>query len=163
MRHYMKERELVMGRVGRTRENPDVPENPWMMRGLKRTVPSSVSSTIHKYRRNNFNPSQGLYTVSCPSNQQQIRKFSLTTEESRQGARVQSDKARETRTTGSKGDSAAEGRPCRSVRTTTVSPCPYYVRNKFKCLKEYQRSRRVLRSTIYRRKASGDGTSAWKP
>ncbi|GFV46222.1 uncharacterized protein TNCV_5037101 [Trichonephila clavipes] len=81
----MKERDLVMGRVGRTRENPDVLENP---RGMRK--------------------------------------------ESTRGARVQSDKARETRTTGSKGHSAAEGRPVRSGKTTTVRSCPYYLRGRLK-------------------------------
>ncbi|GFW80612.1 retrovirus-related Pol polyprotein from transposon 297 [Trichonephila clavipes] len=61
-----------------------------------------------------------------------MRKFSPTKEESRRGARVQSDKARETRATGSKGHSAAEGRPVRSGKTTTVRPCPYCLRSLFK-------------------------------
>ncbi|PRD21583.1 UNVERIFIED_CONTAM: hypothetical protein NCL1_51333 [Trichonephila clavipes] len=73
---------------------------------------------------------EGPETIAGPSNQQQMRKFSPTKEESRRGTRVQSDKARETRTTGSKGHSAAEGRPVRSGKTT-VRPCPYYLRNRF--------------------------------
>ncbi|GFW74556.1 uncharacterized protein TNCV_2414551 [Trichonephila clavipes] len=56
---------------------------------------------------------------------------SPTKEESRQGARVQTDKTRETRTTGSKGHSAAEGRPV-CYGKTTVRYCPYYLRNRFK-------------------------------
>ncbi|GFX67880.1 uncharacterized protein TNCV_1973821 [Trichonephila clavipes] len=60
-----------------------------------------------------------------------MRQFIPTKEESRRGARVHSDKARETRTTGSKGHSVAEGRPDRSGKTT-VRPCPYYLRSRFK-------------------------------
>ncbi|GFU22231.1 uncharacterized protein TNCV_2251451 [Trichonephila clavipes] len=56
-----------------------------------------------------------------------MRQLSPTKEESWREARVHSDKARETRTTGSKGHSAAEGRPVRSGKTTTVRPCPYYL------------------------------------
>ncbi|GFW32916.1 uncharacterized protein TNCV_1774811 [Trichonephila clavipes] len=89
-------------------------------RGLKRTVSSSVASRIHKYRRKNFNPSQGPETISGPSHQQQMRQLRPPTEERKRRARVQSDKAQETRTTGSKGHSAAEGRQVRSGKTTTV-------------------------------------------
>ncbi|GFW37576.1 uncharacterized protein TNCV_861811 [Trichonephila clavipes] len=56
---------------------------------------------------------------------------------------MQSDGARETRTTGTKGHSAAEGRPVRSRKTTIEKPCPYYLRNRFKepeGLPEEQRS-----------------------
>ncbi|GFX84802.1 transposable element Tc3 transposase [Trichonephila clavipes] len=73
MRHYMRERDLVIGRIGRTRENPDVLENPRLMRGPE--------------------------TLSGPSNLQQMKKLCPPKEESRRGARVQSDRARETRTT----------------------------------------------------------------
>ncbi|GFS67760.1 uncharacterized protein TNCV_4364221 [Trichonephila clavipes] len=46
--------------------------------------------------------------------------------------RSKKDKARETRTTRSKGHSAAEGRPVRSRQTTAVRPCPYYLRSHLK-------------------------------
>ncbi|GFU28941.1 uncharacterized protein TNCV_470701 [Trichonephila clavipes] len=100
-------------------------------KGIKRTVPSSVASRNHKYRRNN-NPSQGPESIAGPSHQQMIRQFNPPTEESRRGARVQYDKARETRTTRSKGHSATEGRPVGSRQTTTVRPCPYYLRSRIK-------------------------------
>ncbi|GFT53259.1 uncharacterized protein TNCV_4233541 [Trichonephila clavipes] len=67
-----------------------------------------------------------------PSHQLYIRQCNPHTEESRQGARVQYDSARETRTTPSKGHSAAEGRPVRSRQTTSVRPCPYYLRSRLK-------------------------------
>ncbi|GFW81584.1 retrovirus-related Pol polyprotein from transposon 17.6 [Trichonephila clavipes] len=54
------------------------------------------------------------------------------TEESRQGTRVQYDRARETRTTPSKGNSAAERRPVLSRQATAVRPCPYYLRSRLK-------------------------------
>ncbi|GFU23481.1 uncharacterized protein TNCV_114001 [Trichonephila clavipes] len=61
-----------------------------------------------------------------------MMRFSPPKEESCRGARVQSDRARETRTIGSKGHRAAEGRPVRSGKTATVRPCPYYLRSRFK-------------------------------
>ncbi|GFX47388.1 uncharacterized protein TNCV_4691931 [Trichonephila clavipes] len=58
---------------------------PTLPQGLKRGVPSSISSRTRKYIRNSFNehPSQGLKTLSGPSNQQQMRKFSPPKEERR--------------------------------------------------------------------------------
>ncbi|GFU53156.1 uncharacterized protein TNCV_3023771 [Trichonephila clavipes] len=113
--------------------------------GLKRGVPSSISSRTHKYIRKSTNkpPTQGPEILSGTSNQGKIRKFSPLKEESRRGARVQSDRARETRTTGSKEHSAAEGRRVQSRKTTTVRPCPYYLKSPFKepeGLPEEQRS-----------------------
>ncbi|GFS71494.1 uncharacterized protein TNCV_5051861 [Trichonephila clavipes] len=105
---------------------------PVLPQGLQRTVPSFVASRIHKYRRKNFNPSQGPESISGPSHQQQMRQLSPPTEDSRRGERVQSEKAQETRTTSSKGHSAAEERPVRSGKTTTVRPCPYYFRSRLK-------------------------------
>ncbi|GFX47378.1 uncharacterized protein TNCV_4691831 [Trichonephila clavipes] len=99
--------------------------------GIRRTVPSSITSKNHKYRRPN-NPSQGLEPIPGPSHQLDIRQCNPPTEESGQGARVQYDRARETRTTPSNGHSAAEGRPVRSSQTTAVTPCPYYLRSHLK-------------------------------
>ncbi|GFW16424.1 uncharacterized protein TNCV_442991 [Trichonephila clavipes] len=122
MRHYMKERGLVMGRIGHTQESPEVlgdlggrekrsfqgskhgdqkRPTPVLPQGIKRTVPSSVASRNNKYRRNN-NPSQGPESIAGLSHQQMIRQFNLPTEESRREARVQYDKTRETRTTGAR-------------------------------------------------------------
>ncbi|GFW18345.1 retrovirus-related Pol polyprotein from transposon 17.6 [Trichonephila clavipes] len=104
---------------------------PVVPQGIKITVPSSLAFRSHKYRRNN-SPSQGPESIAGSSLQQMIRQLNPPTEESRRGARVQYDKARETRTTRSKGHSAAEGRPVRSRQTTTVRPCPYYLRSRLK-------------------------------
>ncbi|GFX68421.1 uncharacterized protein TNCV_3998531 [Trichonephila clavipes] len=61
-----------------------------------------------------------------------IRQLNPPTEECRRGGRVQYDKARETRSTHSKRHSAAEGRPVQSRQTTTVRPCPYYLKSRLK-------------------------------
>ncbi|GFT73297.1 uncharacterized protein TNCV_293331 [Trichonephila clavipes] len=107
-------------------------QTPVLPQGIKRTVLSSVASRTHKYRRHEFHPSQGTVSIASPSHQQDIRLCNPPTEEGRRGARVQYDKARENRTTRSKGHSAAEGRPVRSRQTTTVRPCPYYLRSHLK-------------------------------
>ncbi|GFY16109.1 uncharacterized protein TNCV_3531121 [Trichonephila clavipes] len=72
-----------------------------------------------------------------------MRRFGPPKEESSREARVESGKARETRTKDSGGHSAAEGRPVRSRKKTTVRPSPYYLRSRFKepeGLPEEQRS-----------------------
>ncbi|GFW46568.1 retrovirus-related Pol polyprotein from transposon 297 [Trichonephila clavipes] len=99
--------------------------------GIKRTVPSSISSRNHKYRRPN-NSSQGPQSISGPSQQLDTRQCKRPTEKSRQGARGQYDRARETRTIPSKGNSAAERRPVRSRQAIAVRPCPYYLWSRLK-------------------------------
>ncbi|GFW63614.1 uncharacterized protein TNCV_4329021 [Trichonephila clavipes] len=147
LRHYMKDRSLVMGRVDRTQENPKDVGKPRVRRGsehgdqkrptneptqgIKRTIPSSVSSRKHKYRRPN-NPSQGSQSIAGPSHQIDTRQCKPPTEGSRQGASIQYNRARETRTTPSGGNSAAERRPVRSRQATAVRPCPYYLRSREK-------------------------------
>ncbi|GFT98739.1 uncharacterized protein TNCV_3791891 [Trichonephila clavipes] len=147
LRHYMKDRGLVMGQVDRTQENPKDLGKPRVKRGsehedqkrptpeptqgIKRTIPSSVSSRKYKYRRPN-NPSQGSQSIAGPSHLRNARQGKPPTEGSRQGTSVQYDRARETRTTTSGGNRAAEKRPVRSKQATAVIPCPYYLRSRIK-------------------------------
>ncbi|GFW97551.1 uncharacterized protein TNCV_880481 [Trichonephila clavipes] len=93
---------------------------------------SKICRKNHKYRRHKCNPLLGIVSIASPSHQQDIRQCNPPTEESRRGARGQYDKALETRTARSKGHSAAEERPVRSRQTTTVRPCPYYLRSRLK-------------------------------
>ncbi|GFT98842.1 uncharacterized protein TNCV_3792561 [Trichonephila clavipes] len=143
----MKDKGLVMGRVDRTQENPkDLGKHrvirrsehgdqkrptPEPTQGIKRTISSSVSSRKYKYRRPN-NPSQGSQSIAGPSNQIDTRQDKPPIKGSRQGANVQYDRARETRTTPSGGNSEAERRPVRSRQATAVRPCPYYLRSRVK-------------------------------
>ncbi|GFS82294.1 uncharacterized protein TNCV_3340261 [Trichonephila clavipes] len=95
---------------------------PEPTQGIKRIVPSSISSRNYKYRRPN-NLSQRSQSIAGPSHQIDIRQCKPPTEGSRQGVSVQYDKARETRTTPSGGNSTAERRPVRSRQATAVRPC----------------------------------------
>ncbi|GFV51558.1 uncharacterized protein TNCV_3260981 [Trichonephila clavipes] len=88
LRHYMKDRGLVMGRVDRTQENPKDLGKPRVRRGSQ-----SIAG-----------PSYQIDTWQCKP----------PTVGSRQGASVQYDRARKTRTTPSGVNSAAERRPVRS-------------------------------------------------
>ncbi|GFV48476.1 uncharacterized protein TNCV_3416301 [Trichonephila clavipes] len=75
---------------------------------------------------------ESLIRLQSPSYQLDTRQCKPPTEGSRQGARVQYDRTRETRTTPSKVNSAAERRPVRSRQATAVGPCPYYLRSQLK-------------------------------
>ncbi|GFW98860.1 uncharacterized protein TNCV_4654871 [Trichonephila clavipes] len=104
---------------------------PEPTQGIKRTIPSSVSSRKYKYRRPN-NPFQGSQTIAGPSHQIDTRQGKSPTEGSKQGTSGQYDRTRETRTTTSGTNRAAERRPVRSKQATAVRPCPYYLRSRVK-------------------------------
>ncbi|GFX52351.1 uncharacterized protein TNCV_4323691 [Trichonephila clavipes] len=133
---------------------------PIPTQGIKRTVPSSVSSRKHKYRRPN-NLFQGPQSIAGPSHQLDARQCKPPTEGSRQGASVQYSRDRESRTAPSKGNSAAERRPVRSRQSDsseTLSLLPTQL------IKEARRNTRgAMGSTVYRRTTSREGDSAWKP
>ncbi|GFW58747.1 uncharacterized protein TNCV_379301 [Trichonephila clavipes] len=99
--------------------------------GIKRIIPFSVSSRKYKYRIPN-NPSDGSQSIAGPSHQIDTRQGKPPTEGSRQERSGQYDKARETRTTTSGTNRAAERRPVRSKQATAVRPCPYYLRSRVK-------------------------------
>ncbi|GFT72809.1 uncharacterized protein TNCV_406931 [Trichonephila clavipes] len=104
---------------------------PEPTQGIKRAIPSSVSSRNYKYRRPN-NPSQGSQSIAGPSHQIDTRQGKPPIEGSRQERSGQYDKAWETRTTTSGTNSAAERRPVRSRQATAVRPWPYYLRSRVK-------------------------------
>ncbi|GFS78919.1 uncharacterized protein TNCV_4341791 [Trichonephila clavipes] len=96
--------------------------------GIKRAIPSLVSSRNYKHRRHN-NPSQGSQSIAGPSHPRDSRQDKSPTEGSRHEGSGQYDKARETRTTKNETNRAAERRPVRSKQTTAVRRCPYYLRS----------------------------------
>ncbi|GFT85151.1 uncharacterized protein TNCV_496201 [Trichonephila clavipes] len=125
----MKDRGLVMGREDRTQENPKDLGKPRVRRGsehrdqkrptpepkqgIKRAIPSSVPSRNYKYRRPN-NPSQRSQSIADPSHLRNARQGKPPTEGSKHDMTGQYDKARETRTTMSGTNRAAERRTVRS-------------------------------------------------
>ncbi|GFY02047.1 uncharacterized protein TNCV_5099081 [Trichonephila clavipes] len=153
LRHYMKDRGRVIGQVDRNQENSkDLGKHrvrrvtvvnqirgsehwdqkrptPEPKQGIKRAIPSSVSSRNYKYRRPN-NPSQGSQSIAGPSHPRDSRQDKPPTEGSRHEGSGQYDKARETRATINGTNRAAERRPVRSKQVTAVRPCPYYLRSR---------------------------------
>ncbi|GFX57195.1 uncharacterized protein TNCV_2964741 [Trichonephila clavipes] len=106
-------------------------QTPEPTHGIKRTIPSSISSRKYKYRRPN-NPSQGSQSIAGPSHQIDTRQGKPPTEGSRQERSEQYDTAQETRTTTSGTNREAERKPVRPKQATAVRPCPYYLRSRVK-------------------------------
>ncbi|GFW31237.1 uncharacterized protein TNCV_2578181 [Trichonephila clavipes] len=96
---------------------------PEPKQGIKREIPSWVSSRKYKCRRPN-NPSQASQSIAGPSHPRDSRQGKPPTEGSRHEGSGQYDKARETRTTKNGTNRAAKRRPVRSKQATAVRPCP---------------------------------------
>ncbi|GFX09087.1 uncharacterized protein TNCV_4166661 [Trichonephila clavipes] len=105
---------------------------PEPKQGIKRAITSSVPSRNYKYRRPN-NPSQGSQSIAGPSHLRNAMQGKPPTKGSKHDMTGQYDKVRETRTTKSGTNRAAERRPVRSKQATAVRPCPYYLRS---CVKQ---------------------------
>ncbi|GFX78621.1 uncharacterized protein TNCV_30611 [Trichonephila clavipes] len=114
---------------------------PEPKQGIKRAIPSSVSSRNYKYRRPN-NPSQGSQSIAGPSHQQDSRQDKSPTVASRHEGSGQYNKARETKTTKNGTNRAAERRTVRSKQTTAVRPCPYYLRSRVRQIEGFPEERR---------------------
>ncbi|GFU86995.1 uncharacterized protein TNCV_486061 [Trichonephila clavipes] len=115
--------------------------NPEPKLGIKRAIPSSVSSRNYKYRRPN-NPSQGSESIAGPSHQQDSRQDKPPTEGSRHEGSGQYNEAQETKTTKNGTNRAAERRPVRSKPATAVRPCPYYLRSQVRQPEGFPEERR---------------------
>ncbi|GFW45531.1 uncharacterized protein TNCV_3244711 [Trichonephila clavipes] len=99
----MKDRGLVMGEVDHTQENPKDLGKPRVRR-----------------------------SIAGPSHQIDTRQGKPSKEGSRQGKSGQYDRTRETRTTTSGTNRAAERILVRSKQVTAGRPCPYYHRSRVK-------------------------------
>ncbi|GFX49619.1 uncharacterized protein TNCV_4902611 [Trichonephila clavipes] len=121
-----------------TDQNRPTPE---LKQGIKRAIPSSVSSRNHKYRRPN-NPSQGSQPNAGPSHQQDSRQDKSPTLASRHEGSGQYHNARETKTTKDGTNRAAERRSVRTKQTTAVRPCPYYLRSRVRQTEGFPEERR---------------------
>ncbi|GFW07552.1 uncharacterized protein TNCV_3916851 [Trichonephila clavipes] len=123
-------------------------------------ISSNGSIRSHPGKSRRSKKPSGDESKNSKSNKGTAGLEDLRLKQSRRGARVRSDKARETRTTGSKGHSVAEGRAVRSGKTTTVRPCPYYLRSRLKKPEGYQRSTGIdilTQNSLRRRSLSMEG------
>ncbi|GFW10820.1 uncharacterized protein TNCV_4919391 [Trichonephila clavipes] len=132
-RNDIKRSKICMKRSFQGYEHGDQKrQTPVLPQGLKRTISSSVACRIHKIGENTLILHRDYSQLQVHHINKKMKQLSPPKEESRRGARVQSDWALKTRTTRSKKYSAAEERPVRSGETTTVRPCPYYLRSRLK-------------------------------
>ncbi|GFY31822.1 uncharacterized protein TNCV_4201311 [Trichonephila clavipes] len=104
LRHYMKDRGRVIGQVDRNQENSKDLGKPRVRRGSQ--------------------------SIAGPSHLGNARQGKPPTEGSKHDTTGQYDKARETRTSTSGTNRAAERRPVQSKQATAVRPCPYYLRSR---------------------------------
>ncbi|GFS68891.1 uncharacterized protein TNCV_4569421 [Trichonephila clavipes] len=135
---------------------------PEPKQGIKRAIPSSVSSRNYKYRRTN-SPSQGSQSIAGPSHPRDSRQDKPPTEGSRHEGSGQYDKAWETRKTKNGTNRAAERRPVRSKQATAVRPCPDYLRSRVRQPERFPKQRGTSESKVSHKTTSGEGASVWKP
>ncbi|GFT20423.1 uncharacterized protein TNCV_4964281 [Trichonephila clavipes] len=148
LRHYMKDRGLVMGQVDRTQENSKDLGKPRVRRGSehrdqKRPTPELIQGIKRAILCPRFHleiiniedlitPPRDHSPLQVPHIKMDTRQGKPPTEGSRQEESGQYDKARETRTTTSGTNRAAEKRPVQSKQAIAVRPCHYYLRSRVK-------------------------------
>ncbi|GFS80040.1 uncharacterized protein TNCV_2988281 [Trichonephila clavipes] len=115
---------------------------------------------IYRYLENLDDGSINATVCEGSSHQLDTRQCKSPTEESRQGARVQYDRAGRQREHLAKDTVQLRGRPVRSRQTTAVRPCPYYLGSLLKepeGIPEEQRSTGInslLQNSLRRRSLS---------
>ncbi|GFY27459.1 hypothetical protein TNCV_2070791 [Trichonephila clavipes] len=107
LRHYMKDRGRVIGQVDRNQENSKDLGKPRVRRV---TVVNQI---------------KGSQSIAGPSHLRNARQGKPPTEGRKHDMTGQYHKARETRTTTSGTNRAAERRPVRSKQATAGRPSPY--------------------------------------
>ncbi|GFV74670.1 uncharacterized protein TNCV_1178071 [Trichonephila clavipes] len=101
---------------------------PEQRQGVKRSIPSSISSRTCKLKRPNTS-SQGVESVAGPSRLPDHKLSTSTPVGSRTEGSGRDNETRQTRAT--MGGRKAE-RPVRSNQATTRRPCSYYLRSRVK-------------------------------
>ncbi|GFW03466.1 hypothetical protein TNCV_1740161 [Trichonephila clavipes] len=102
---------------------------PEQRQGVKRSIPSSISSRTYKFKRPNTS-SPGEESIAGPSRLPDRRRSASTTVGSRTENSGRDNQTRQTRAT--KGRNKQAERPVRSNQATTRRPCPYYLHSRLK-------------------------------
>ncbi|GFV77704.1 hypothetical protein TNCV_1574531 [Trichonephila clavipes] len=100
---------------------------PEQRQGVKRSIPSSISSRTYKFKRPNTS-SPGVESITGPSKLPD-RRTATTTSGSRMEVSRRDNQTRQTRATTRRRNEQAE-KPVRSNQTNTRRPCPYYLRSR---------------------------------
>ncbi|GFU13486.1 uncharacterized protein TNCV_937911 [Trichonephila clavipes] len=100
---------------------------PEHRQGVKRSIPSSVSSRNYKFQKHNTS-SPGVESIAGPSRLPD-RRTATTTGGSRMEVSGRDNQTRQTRAT-TRGRNKQAEKPVRSIQATTRRPCPYYLRSR---------------------------------
>ncbi|GFX16125.1 retrovirus-related Pol polyprotein from transposon 412 [Trichonephila clavipes] len=103
---------------------------PEQRQGVKRLIPSSISSRTYKFKRPNTS-SPGVESIAGPSRFPDWRRTASTTIGSRTEGSGRDDQTRQTRAT-TRGRNKQAEKPVRSSQATTRRPCPYYLRSRLR-------------------------------
>ncbi|GFY00138.1 uncharacterized protein TNCV_1342361 [Trichonephila clavipes] len=103
---------------------------PEQRQGVKRSIPSSISSRTYKFKRPNTS-SQGVESIAGPSRLPDCRLNKSTTVESRTEGSKRDNETHQTRAT-TRGRNKQAERPVRSNQAISRRPCPYYLRSRVK-------------------------------
>ncbi|GFY07045.1 retrovirus-related Pol polyprotein from transposon 412 [Trichonephila clavipes] len=132
---------------------------PEQRQGVKRSIPSSISSRTYKFKRPNTS-SPGVKSITGPSKLPD-RRTATTTSGSRMEVRGRDNQTRQTRATTRRHNEQAE-KPVRSNQTNTRRPCPYYLRSRIQEKTESMRTSTTSKSTAYLAAHSAEEASVWK-
>ncbi|GFW76877.1 retrovirus-related Pol polyprotein from transposon 297 [Trichonephila clavipes] len=100
---------------------------PEQRQGVKRSIPSSISSRNYKVQKHNTS-SPGVESIAGPSKLPDRRTATITNG-SRMEVSGRDNQTRQTRATTRRRNEQAE-KPVRSNQTNTRRPCPYYLRSR---------------------------------
>ncbi|GFW00612.1 retrovirus-related Pol polyprotein from transposon 412 [Trichonephila clavipes] len=103
---------------------------PEQRQGVKRSIPSSISSRTYKFKRPNTS-SPGVQSIAGLSRLPDRRRTASTTIGSRAEGSGRDDQTRQTRAT-TRGRNEQAEKPVRSSQATTRRPCPYYLRSRLR-------------------------------
>ncbi|GFW18202.1 hypothetical protein TNCV_4007421 [Trichonephila clavipes] len=103
---------------------------PEQRQGVKRSIPSSISSRTYKFKRTNTS-SPGVESIAGSSRFPDRRRTASTTIGSRTEGSGRDDQTRQTRAT-TRGRNKQAEKPVRSSQATTRRPCPYYLRSRLR-------------------------------
>ncbi|GFX65408.1 hypothetical protein TNCV_4475281 [Trichonephila clavipes] len=109
---------------------PEKTRAPEQRQGVKRSIPSSISSRTYKFKRPN-NSSPGVESIAGPSRFPDRKRTASTTIGSRTEGSGRDDQTRQTRAT-TRGRNKQAEKPVRSSQATTSRPCPYYLRSRLR-------------------------------
>ncbi|GFW07880.1 retrovirus-related Pol polyprotein from transposon 412 [Trichonephila clavipes] len=103
---------------------------PEQRQGVKRSIPSSVSSRNYEFQKHNTS-SPGVESIAGPSRLPDRRRTASTTIGSRTEGSGRDDQTRQTRAT-TRGHNKQAEKPVRLSQATTRRPCPYYLRSRLR-------------------------------